>query len=132
MCSEAASQISSITPWNLKAYSVTAEEVYPVHMNVTWEKCVAGAQFSHTVVITGTAIPERELQAKKTAFLYLLAQALLHAMPEAGLEEACSSLAEVYEYHAYRPLKLLPAPVSKKKAILKPAKQLTPFRIAEE
>jgi hypothetical protein len=95
----------------------------------TWIRNTTDAQFQSAVTITGEA-----MQPPGQATMYLLAAfALLHAMPQSGLEESWQALQDIFEHHSYRPLALLTHPAGTRiKAKLKPTIRQTSFRIAEE
>lgn len=87
------------------------------------------AQFTWAVTRTGeTAQPPDQ------ATLYLLAAyTLLHAMPLDGLQESWRALGEIFEYHTFRPLTLLPSPaLPRMKAKMRPATKQSGFRIEAE
>jgi hypothetical protein len=87
------------------------------------------AQFTWAVTRTGETT-----QPPDEATLYLLAAyILLHAMPQPGLQESCRALGEIFEYHTFRPLTLLPpSALPRMKAKMRPATKQSGFQIEAE
>lgn len=94
-----------------------------------WYRDMKDARIHLGVTLTGE--PDKPIR-DETMFL-CAAFSLLQAMPESGLEEACLSLYNIYEYHAVRPLKLLSAPqFALLKAKVKPVIQQPSFGLTED
>jgi hypothetical protein len=104
--------------------------VYGVDRNTGhWYHDTQDAHFQFAVTLTGES---NRAPSSETVY-FLLACALLKAMPQSGLEESCRVLNEVFEYHSFRPLALLPAPVLPRiKAKLRPAIKQSGFQIESE
>jgi len=94
-----------------------------------WYHDTQDAHFQFAATLTGEA---NRPPTRETVY-FLLACALLKAMPQSGLEESCRVLNEVFEYHAFRPLALLSPPVLPRiKAKLRPAIKQSGFQIEVE
>jgi len=94
-----------------------------------WVHDTQDAHFQFAVTRTGDA----NRPPTNEAWYLLLAYSLLKAMPQSGLEESCRILNEVFEYHSFRPLALLPPPALPRiKAKLRPAIKQSGFQIEAE
>ena len=94
-----------------------------------WSRDTRDAHFHGTVTLTGEF-----LRPPDNATLFLLAAySLLQAMPQSGLEESCRALNEIFEYHTFRPLAVLPPPaLPRMKAKLRPTTKQSGFQIEAE
>lgn len=94
-----------------------------------WTRDTETARFTCSVTLTGEATRPPD---EATLFL-LAAYSLLQVMPQSGLEESYRVLNEIFEYHSFRPLAILPAPtLPRMKAKLRPAIKQNGFQIEAE
>jgi hypothetical protein len=106
-----------------------ATSFYTIGSTGYWSHDTQDAHFQYAVTITGEF---NRPPADATLFL-LAAYSLLHAMPQSGLEESCRVLNEIFEYHSFRPLALLPQPSPPRvKAKLRAPTKQNSFRIEAE
>jgi hypothetical protein len=110
-------------------FGVFAGAPYIVGNTGYWLRDTDDARFQSSITITGEAG-----ETPEAATLYLFAAySLLQAMPRSGLEESYRILNEIFEYHSYRPLTLLPPASSPRvKAKLRAPIKQNSFRVEAE